>query len=201
MGSFACVGDPWMLEPDGMALGDAMRWVTEHPEEARQRGATARRLVATDWIWERAVAELRGRLGEVLGLGSWALGAGTAPRAARLWAEPAALPGKAHGRKHDVHEALAEQLHEHLLAEKGDDVVAFEAFDMQAGQQLGAGLIGEKTDHNAEFLGQPDGIPDRGEMLHERDAEDDLVHRPLFENGLQVLERADDGMTALERRA
>jgi glycosyltransferase involved in cell wall biosynthesis len=59
---FSCVGDPWQLEPDLEALVGALRWVHEHPEEARQRGEAARDRVYPAWTWEQAAARARERL-------------------------------------------------------------------------------------------------------------------------------------------
>jgi glycosyltransferase involved in cell wall biosynthesis len=48
------VGDLWMLEPDVDALARQMRWVYEHPEEARHTGQKARRKVEEGWTWKHA---------------------------------------------------------------------------------------------------------------------------------------------------
>ena len=58
---YTCVGEPWVLEPDLDALVDASRWVREHPEETRARGASAA-ASAAGWSWERSGGLLRERL-------------------------------------------------------------------------------------------------------------------------------------------
>lgn len=65
LGPFPCTGDPWQLEPELDALVDALRWVRDHPDEARQRGAAACEQAAA-WTWSSAAAELRGRLAELI---------------------------------------------------------------------------------------------------------------------------------------
>lgn len=60
-----CVGEPWMLEPELDALVAAFRWVRDHPEETRGRGAAAREQVLAGWSWERPVAIVRERLLQV----------------------------------------------------------------------------------------------------------------------------------------
>ncbi len=47
---------PWQNEPDMDNLIQAFRWVHEHPEEARARGAAGRARVEAGWTWDRAVA-------------------------------------------------------------------------------------------------------------------------------------------------
>jgi len=65
VGPFVCTGDPWQLEPDLDALADALRWVRDHPEEARQRGAAAPEQVAA-WTWNTAATQARERLAELI---------------------------------------------------------------------------------------------------------------------------------------
>lgn len=49
-------------EPDWAHLSETMRFVFEHGEDARQRGAMARREAATRWSWEHAAASASRRL-------------------------------------------------------------------------------------------------------------------------------------------
>jgi glycosyltransferase involved in cell wall biosynthesis/tetratricopeptide (TPR) repeat protein len=65
VGPFSCTGDPWQLEPDLDALTDALRWVHDHPEEARQRGLAGREQAAA-WTWSTATAHARERLAELI---------------------------------------------------------------------------------------------------------------------------------------
>jgi glycosyltransferase involved in cell wall biosynthesis len=82
VGPFECVGDPWRLEPDPAALVSALRWVYDHPEEARRRGQRARAYVADAWTWDRSVELLRERLAERVALPS------RPPSEVTLWGEP-----------------------------------------------------------------------------------------------------------------
>jgi glycosyltransferase involved in cell wall biosynthesis len=87
-GEMDCVGDPWYLEPDLDALAAALRWVRDHPEEARERGRSAREAVKDAWTWQQSAAQLRAALALLL----------APPRIttpARLWSEPAAPNRKA----------------------------------------------------------------------------------------------------------
>lgn len=81
LGPFPCTGDPWQLEPDLDALADALRWVRNHPEEARQRGSAGREQAAA-WTWSSAAAEMRGRLAELVAPQS-----GLALPAPQLWTD------------------------------------------------------------------------------------------------------------------
>lgn len=66
VGPWECVGDPWNLEPDLDALADALRWVRDHPDQARERGEAAAASVRDDWTWGRAARAIRLRLAEAV---------------------------------------------------------------------------------------------------------------------------------------
>jgi len=44
----------WMLEPDLKALGEKMKWLAMHRDEARAKGQAASEHVRREWTWERA---------------------------------------------------------------------------------------------------------------------------------------------------
>ncbi|MCW3053740.1 MAG: hypothetical protein JWN14_2910, partial [Chthonomonadales bacterium] len=81
------------LEPDLGALIEALRWVYQHPEEARQRGREAHEFIHADWTWERSVGIVRERMRDLV-----------APEReqsivpARLWSEPAGTKLTASGK-------------------------------------------------------------------------------------------------------
>lgn len=52
---------PWELEPDSDALMEALRWVYEHPDEARERGLRAQAAVREGGDWAHTVESVRSR--------------------------------------------------------------------------------------------------------------------------------------------
>ena len=55
-------GNGWLLEPDPAALGERMKWVVTHRDEARAKGARASEYARREWTWERAARIAGGRL-------------------------------------------------------------------------------------------------------------------------------------------
>jgi len=74
--------DAWELEPDLNYLVDALRWVRDNPERARERGAEGRERVLAGWTWERAAGMIRERLHALCVPSSAA-----STRRATLWAD------------------------------------------------------------------------------------------------------------------
>jgi len=56
------VGRPWVFQPDLDALAHLLRWVYEHPEEARRRGEAAARRIREAFPWDHAARAVIGRL-------------------------------------------------------------------------------------------------------------------------------------------
>lgn len=63
---FRCVGDVWQLEPDVHALIAALRWVRDHPEDARAKGRAAHAFTAKRWTWSESAGLARERLAALL---------------------------------------------------------------------------------------------------------------------------------------
>src|SRR5688572_3396782 len=55
----------WMLEPDLIALGERLKWITTHRDEARAKGRAASEHVRREWTWDRAAAIASQRLVEL----------------------------------------------------------------------------------------------------------------------------------------
>lgn len=58
------VGRPWVFEPDLDALIDLLRWVYEHPGEARRKGEAAARRIRAAHTWDHAARAVLARLAE-----------------------------------------------------------------------------------------------------------------------------------------
>jgi glycosyltransferase involved in cell wall biosynthesis/tetratricopeptide (TPR) repeat protein len=52
----------WLLEPDLPALATRMKWVVNHPEEARRKGHAASDHARQRWTWQHAARIVRDRL-------------------------------------------------------------------------------------------------------------------------------------------
>ncbi|HWD93766.1 MAG TPA: glycosyltransferase [Verrucomicrobiae bacterium] len=52
----------WLLEPDAAALGERMKWMAAHPDEARQRGELARQHAKQFCSWNHAAEIARRRI-------------------------------------------------------------------------------------------------------------------------------------------
>jgi glycosyltransferase involved in cell wall biosynthesis/predicted Zn-dependent protease len=61
-------GDGWMLEPDVAALGERMKWVVAHRDEARALGQRASAHVRNQWTWDRAAGVVQERLEAIAAL-------------------------------------------------------------------------------------------------------------------------------------
>jgi hypothetical protein len=57
----------WLEEPDPEALAATLRWVYEHPEEARRKGARGRRFALRALGWDHAVHRIIERLEHLAG--------------------------------------------------------------------------------------------------------------------------------------
>ncbi len=55
-------GTGWLLEPDGEALGDRMKWVIANRDAARAKGARASEYARRNWTWELAARAAQQRL-------------------------------------------------------------------------------------------------------------------------------------------
>src|SRR6185437_4150615 len=55
----------WLLEPDGAALAERMKWLAAHPEDARRRGQLAREYAQQNCSWEKAAEIALKRIGEL----------------------------------------------------------------------------------------------------------------------------------------
>jgi GT2 family glycosyltransferase/Flp pilus assembly protein TadD/SAM-dependent methyltransferase len=55
-------GQAWLLEPDREALAARMRWMAEHPGEAKAVGARASAFIRANVTWERTAAAVEARL-------------------------------------------------------------------------------------------------------------------------------------------
>lgn len=62
VGHHQLVKEGWMLEPDEEALAMQMRWIAQHPAEARTKGLAASQHVRQYWTWEKAAALAASRL-------------------------------------------------------------------------------------------------------------------------------------------
>lgn len=51
--SFKLAGDGWVLDPDSEILSGMMRWVSEHPELAKTKGANAAKFAKEYMTWDR----------------------------------------------------------------------------------------------------------------------------------------------------
>jgi glycosyltransferase involved in cell wall biosynthesis/Tfp pilus assembly protein PilF len=81
----------WLLEPDGAVLGDRMKWIATHPEEARRRGGLARQHAQQFCSWDVAA---RIALGRIEALASRRTeGRGVPAKRAPLVLPPCALAG------------------------------------------------------------------------------------------------------------
>ena len=66
IGGLPLVRPGWWLEPDGAAVGDSMRHVFKHRDEAREKGRRASEHVRTEWTWERTARIVAQRSRELI---------------------------------------------------------------------------------------------------------------------------------------
>lgn len=62
VGDLTLAGEGWLLEPDLTALCDRMRFVVDHPDEARRVGRRASASAREKWTWNLAAAKAEERL-------------------------------------------------------------------------------------------------------------------------------------------
>jgi glycosyltransferase involved in cell wall biosynthesis len=61
----ACVGEPWVLEPDADELRAALRAVVDDPAAARAKGAAAGERIRREWTWAHAARRVAERVTEL----------------------------------------------------------------------------------------------------------------------------------------
>ncbi|HEX4266142.1 MAG TPA: glycosyltransferase [Verrucomicrobiae bacterium] len=61
------VNSGWLLEPNAAVLGERMKWIATHPEEARQRGDLARKHATQFCSWNQAAEIARKRIEALTG--------------------------------------------------------------------------------------------------------------------------------------
>jgi glycosyltransferase involved in cell wall biosynthesis/tetratricopeptide (TPR) repeat protein len=68
LGNEATVAYPWLAEPDRELVQACMRYVVEHPDEARAKGAAASEAIRTNFTWEHTALAIERRLHALRGL-------------------------------------------------------------------------------------------------------------------------------------
>ncbi|HEY4246637.1 MAG TPA: glycosyltransferase [Lacunisphaera sp.] len=87
-------GDGWMLEPDAVALGERMKWVVAHRDDARALGQRASVHARTQWSWDRAAGIAQERIEAITAQQKTSASKTMPPNVARK-AAPKALPAVA----------------------------------------------------------------------------------------------------------
>jgi glycosyltransferase involved in cell wall biosynthesis len=62
VGALETVDYPWLAEPDRAALRHQLRYVVEHPAEARGKGAAASAFIRSQFTWDRTASAVEARL-------------------------------------------------------------------------------------------------------------------------------------------
>ena len=92
VGGMKLVSEAWLLEPDGDALVERMKWVVANANAAQAKGRLASERVRQDWTWERAAAVAAERLQALAQTGEKTSAASAPAKPAPVKSAPTTLP-------------------------------------------------------------------------------------------------------------